>query len=203
MTYQYFTKTKSEMEQMSDEDLYVYLNFEVDRYEKYKKTPKYYRAMTEERSILAYAITINPSPDVSLETFQKVISRVIKKKWVHDYEYVYEQRGKTQEEMGQGIHCHMCLFLEKYKRRVEIERELYSTCKNIVGNPKHIVVKCITNLAGWEAYLLKDIADPDKAQKSQIDRLFRENNNLLEIYRKNAIQTDCEEVHQEAREETP
>lgn len=82
-------------------------------------------------------ITINPAKD-DLEALQKVVAKIIKKKTVSDYHYVYEVRKENK-----GLHVHMLL---KYDDKpYNFKRGVKSTCKNICqsNNPNILNFKFI------------------------------------------------------------
>ncbi len=61
-------------------------------------------------------ITINPRPDINFDDFKLICDKYVGKKWIQSCIYVYEQRGKTIEELGKGFHCHMLLWRQPAKR---------------------------------------------------------------------------------------
>lgn len=84
-------------------------------------------------------ITINPRKDVSLEELQKVVSKVVSKKTITHYAYVYEVRKEDE-----GLHCHILL---KYADKpYNFKRGIKNTCKNIclADNPEILNFKFVT-----------------------------------------------------------
>jgi len=69
-------------------------------------------------------LTINPRPDVSLAQLKKVVEKIVSKKTITHYAYVYEVRKKDS-----GLHCHMLL---KYTDKpYSFQRGLKNTAKHI------------------------------------------------------------------------
>lgn len=52
-------------------------------------------------------ITVNPEPEVSFEDFDKQVRKLLKRNMFGGSLAVYEQRGKTEEEIGNGFHAHI------------------------------------------------------------------------------------------------
>lgn len=129
-----------------------------------------------------YFITFNFKPDTSLNTIQKLISNVTRKKWMRNYYYNYEQRGESMSELGKGIHVHL-IVKDLPKRMSEVCRECYNTVKNYVGNKKHVNIKLTKDeFVQDKIDYIKGIKwDSEKDLKIKFDKIFREKNNL-ELY---------------------
>lgn len=104
-------------------------------------------------------ITINPQPikdEQDLRNFHKLFEKVLTKKWVDGYIYCYDQRYDvdcwenlaSKEDLGFddilpkiGVHIHMVVKTYTKKKTSEMVREIYSTLKSYLGNPKHVDVQ--------------------------------------------------------------
>lgn len=103
-------------------------------------------------------ITINPRPITSVEDLKKfhaLFEKALTKKWIDGYIYCYDQRADLDcwnnqlEKDGDlddwipkiGIHIHMVVKTFTKKKTSEMVRELYSTLKAYLGNPKHVDVQ--------------------------------------------------------------
>lgn len=104
-------------------------------------------------------ITINPQPikDVEdLRNFHNQFEKVLTKKWIDGYIYCYDQRfdvdcwenQESKEDKGFddilpkiGVHIHMVVKTFTKKKTSEMVREIYSTLKKYLGNPKHVDVQ--------------------------------------------------------------
>lgn len=75
-------------------------------------------------------VTVNPKPDITFEELQKAVKKLITKKWLTRYIYVYEQRGKTPDEAGIGFHFHMLLD-KQGKPEYDCKREIANTFQHV------------------------------------------------------------------------
>lgn len=84
-------------------------------------------------------ITINPNPSIKLETFIKVIEKIVKKTCFTDYIYVYEQRGTDTKTLGKGFHAHLLLKRNLKYKPTKCKFNVKDTLKraNIVTNWQH------------------------------------------------------------------
>lgn len=134
---------------------------------------------------LHYFITISYD-DRDIEVIMKSMERVVRKKWITDYYYVVEQRGITEETCGEGIHVHL-LISKNGKRKSQVIREIASTtklAKNFIdiqeGKTANIYERRKDYMLGKKEGLVKQ-------NRVKFDALFRQKNNLKDIYT-NAIQ---------------
>jgi hypothetical protein len=131
-----------------------------------------------------YFITICPYEDLELDKFLKVMEKVLKKKWFQRYIYVYEQR---QHEIGKqyfGLHTHIIVQRDGIAKS-DVIREIYNTCKTIVGSKQSIDVKLLKTQHDLDVklnYILGKKATEEKQKKQVIDKKFREDNNLQPFY---------------------
>lgn len=131
-----------------------------------------------------YFITICPYDDVRLQDFLKVIEKVLKKKWMQSYVYVIEQRQSDENQPIHGIHCHMIV------QRIDIAksdviREVYNTCKKVVGSKQSIDVKLLKTQQELDIrlkYILGKKSDEEKQLKQIVDKKFRCQNGLEPYY---------------------
>lgn len=133
-----------------------------------------------------FFITICPYEDVDIESLKKVVEKCVKKKWMTSYIYVYEQR---QTEIGLpyfGIHSHMIVKRGTIAKS-DVIREIYNTSKSICGSKQSIDVKLLKNDEDLKVrlnYILGEKSTKEKRQRQEIDKIFRQNNNLLSYYSK-------------------
>lgn len=141
-----------------------------------------YRYLRKIKKNAHFFVTISLPPDSNLEEIKKVMERIVMKKWIQNQKwyYVFEQRGETMETAGDGLHIHL-LILKNKKRKSQCLREIASTfkiSKNFVdvreGNTEELYVKRLNYLKGDK--------NDKKLMKVKIDLLFRQNNNLRDIY---------------------
>lgn len=140
-------------------------------------------------------ITVNPRPDISLCEFKKQMNKYIKKVWIQDAIYVFEQRGTTEEEAGKGFHGHMLIWKDDNLKQSDLLRESKNTFKNIcsVDNPQILNIQNCKeeDIEKRKNYMigLKGLThDPTKQDKQNIDVGWRIRNNLEPYYRKLKIE---------------
>lgn len=136
-----------------------------------------------------YFITICPYDDIELSKLVKVMDKMVKKRWFTSYVYVYEQRQSEEGKPYHGIHTHIIVDKGTVKK-AEVIREVYNTCKDIVGSKQSVDVKILEteyDLSTRLNYILGSKADVEKQQKQVIDKIFREENNLQSFYEKNFL----------------
>lgn len=133
-------------------------------------------------------LTINPKKDIEFEIFKKKIEQFAERKMFDDYLYVFEQRGKTEEEAGKGFHAHLLLKRNmKYK-----QNKIISNSKNTFKNLTNVENNEIFNYHWCPAEYLDDKIEYmtgektgcEKDIKQLIDVLFREKKNLNNYYKK-------------------
>ena len=76
-------------------------------------------------------ITINPNAQITLLDFINKINKMMSKKWITNYLYVYEQRGETEAELGKGFHFHCILEKPKGKSYSHMIRELSNSANSV------------------------------------------------------------------------
>jgi hypothetical protein len=132
-------------------------------------------------------ITINPKPEIKLVDFIKKIEKLVKRKIFTNYLYVYEQRGKTEEEQGKGFHAHILAKRNLNYKPFKTHECIRNTCKTLVKNHKDNSTINIQNIgeefaADKKEYILGEKTGEEKDLKQQIDIIWRKNNNLKKYY---------------------
>lgn len=137
-------------------------------------------------------LTLRPEK-ISLNDFKKINTKMLSKKWIKTYLYVYEQTGKTEEEIGKGLHCHYLIY-KGVKKQSDCIREIQNTVKNYID---------VFNINSWRwcninfipekfkntkiNYMLgkkrNTPKDPHKEIKQYYDRVYRDQNGLKEYYK--------------------
>lgn len=163
----------------------------------------YFDKVKEMRENHAYAfITVNCLNEITIDKMCEQMDKFLKKKWVTECYWVFEQRHKGVPELdeknperGDGKHIHMCVNIKDAKRnQSEIHRETYSTFKWCVGTEQHVVVKMITeSRVHYTIDYLRGYKDqkgvtPNKMLGVGQDILWRVENSLEHIYAKNPNQ---------------
>ncbi len=123
-------------------------------------------------------ITINPRPTVEFPEFEKIINKVIKKKAIKAFMYVYEVRGE-----GKGLHCHIIAYYDC--RPFDLKKGLQNTCKSIcdISNPSILNLKYLPEdiVPAKVQYLLGNKTERKQAGVEDTKN-FRIQNNILPVY---------------------
>ena len=136
-----------------------------------------------------YFLTINPdTTKVSLAVFLKAIHKAMSKKWITEYEWVIEQRGECEAEVGKGYHTH--IIFNKGIKHSKVVLEMTNSFKHIVDMEHEMILKWF-NLKSIDAeekvrktgYILDRKADPAKWLKQDMDIIFRQNHGLQKSYK--------------------
>lgn len=144
-----------------------------------------YRA--EKRLDLYIFLTVNP-PDgkVSPEELLKMCIRAMSRKFIGKYHFVIEQRGKTIDEAGKGMHAHLLFQRNINYKPAVIKRDLKNTfkkCFNNINDSNFNFKKCGKEF--YEArltYIQGGKTGPEKDVKMEVDQYFRKKFNLENIY---------------------
>lgn len=114
------------------------------------------------------------------------MEKVTRKKWITEYYYVVEQRGTSISTCGEGIHVHL-LINKNGKRKSQVIREIASTTKlqkNFIDIQEG---KTAVIYERRKDYMLGKKEGILKRNRVEFDVLFRQKNNLRDIYT-NALQ---------------
>lgn len=164
---------------------------------KYISEYTYYRAKMdiEKNDMLKLTdvmfLTYNPKKDIPLKKGLQAVNTFLAKQKIKNYIYVVEQRGLTEEDMG-DYHIHI-LHTHTYDRASHYKRETQSTfnktclvakwqCLNFQPCYSDQDVKKRLN------YILGQKQDHDglnKTQKQEIDKLYRKKYFLKDYYTNN------------------
>lgn len=136
-------------------------------------------------------VTINPRPDINFDDFKIICDKYVGKKWIQSCIYVFEQRGKTIEELGKGFHCHMLLWRQPDKRPNQVISESKKHFAKIceTENPSILNIKNCKeeDIQKRKKYMLEDKSvrdDPTKEVKQDMDVKWRQLLNIGSYYEK-------------------
>lgn len=128
-------------------------------------------------------ITVNPRPGTELDFLVARMSKFLRKCWVSEFIYCYEQRGDViTTPLGSELHVHILVKLTKYKRPSDVKRETWNTFKNCCGNKQHVLVKPSMESTNFVNYIMGEKKDPKKTKAVEFDRQWREEVCLLDFY---------------------
>jgi len=136
-----------------------------------------------------YFLTVNPDTSkITLPVFLKTIQKALSKRWISYYEYVIEQRGETEEELGKGYHTH--IIFNKGIKHCKVVLEMQNSFKKILDFESPYIRNWfnLKNIDDDEkerktSYILDRKADPEKWKKQDMDIIFRQKNGLQKSYK--------------------
>lgn len=145
---------------------------------------------------LWWLITVNCDYNrVPFPAFKKAVEKMVTKKWIEEYYYVYEQRGEdtVDKPIGHGYHVHCLIKRNDSKTRgSEIEREIQNTASKVCDakNPQicnfRRLLKPKDVEHAWKYINGQKDVDDDKSYKMpalQCNPIWRSSNGLLELYK--------------------
>lgn len=127
-------------------------------------------------------ISLPPVFKENLGKLQGLMSKLLKWKWIDQWEYTIEQRGITPETLGEGIHIHLINKNPKItKRPSHIVREV-SKLFNIKKNFVDVETSNDQELLETRRKYIRGEKKDTKMDAVKMDKLFRKNNNLALVY---------------------
>lgn len=144
-----------------------------------------YRA--EKRLDLYIFLTINP-PDGKLtpEELLKMCIRAMSRKFIGKYHFVIEQRGKSIDENGKGMHAHLLFERNVNYKPATIKRDLKNTFKKCfykINDSNFNFKKCGQEFYKARlSYIKGNKTGLEKDEKMEVDKYFRNKFNLKNIY---------------------
>lgn len=156
-------------------------------YNQYQEKYKHLKKLEEIQENSKYVfITINPNQYITILDFINKMTKMMAKKWITNYLYVYEQRGETEAELGKGFHFHCILEKPKNKPYCHMIREL-SNSANAVCDSSNFHFFNVKSISEEECqrkiiYITGRKADIEKHLKQDMDIVWRQKNNLKSFY---------------------
>ena len=74
-------------------------------------------------------LTISPPEECLLKDMKSCIEKAVKRKFIKQYHYVYEQRGTKEKNVGKGKHLHLLFERDINYKPSTIKRDLKNTFK--------------------------------------------------------------------------
>lgn len=113
--------------------------FELSKEDLIKEFTIYYNKLfnVKKNNYQFMFITVRPSTETRFTQFQKLVEKAFTKKWIDKYIYVYEQKGKEKDTIGDGFHIHALVDIPDNKPNSDIYREFRNTFKKVCG-PKGV-----------------------------------------------------------------
>ncbi len=141
--------------------------------------------------------TFNFKPGTTLAQIEKCMAKMITKKWLTKWWYCYEQRGESIETAGDGLHIHF-LFYRGTKRPGCAKSEILTTYNHLQGRPFRKVMDSDLLFYPFEflkdklAYMTGQKWDEDKKQKTVIDKYWRSENKIKNLYSSEELNLEIE-----------
>lgn len=148
-----------------------------------------------------YWVTVNVAPGVLLADVQTKVRKYVNRRMLSRSEWVYEQRGTTEDEAGKGMHVHLLVQPLKPISLTSIRKNTYNTFKSLVGNEKAVhVLACKTESDVEKRRLyMSGVKDGEgKMVKCAVDQIWREKNNLQSIYKQTNGEDELLQQEEEA-----
>jgi len=129
-----------------------------------------------------YSINIRPKPGVYFKDFLYLCHEFCKRKMFIHGEYVFEQKGESEETMGEGFHMHLTAICKYAKSK--ILTDTLSTFKKYAEPQgiKIIKIKTKADLERRNLYLRGQKVGEDKQKAIPFDALWRKREGLADIY---------------------
>lgn len=159
----------------------------IDKKSKQKKS-------TSKKVKDTHFITLNFKP--LEEKDKKIIPDIIRDglndcKYIKNYRYCIEQRGKNPQSVGLGVHSHIIMTTTPNVRPESIRKSLYKKFSAYMSDKAKVdtqKIKTEKDERHFDDYILgikqNTKEDPDKKLKAKIDIIFRKKYNFELIYKK-------------------
>lgn len=135
-------------------------------------------------------LTIRPKV-ITVPELLSLTAKVVKKKWLSGCEYVYEQKGESDEDMGKGAHVHILCKQSKQgdrnKTKCSMIKEVWDTCSrlgvDVLENCINVKLIPKKDLGQVQMYLKGEKKDDKKSLACEYDVRWRAKHGLNAIYR--------------------
>lgn len=130
-----------------------------------------------------YFITIRPDNRATFDMFYAVVHRYVNRACFKNYTLSFEQKGVTEETLGNGFHVHIVAHMTQRSKQ-EVLRDTQSTFKHCAAPHCIDVTIAKTPDAIIQNYLIDYKAEDDhKIATKQWDEKWRLKENLASLYR--------------------
>lgn len=142
------------------------------------------------------SITIRPEVIINIHEFKHAVLQVLASPKYLEYEYVFEQKGESEDEIGIGAHCHILTKIQGYiKGRKEII-DTFGPLKNYKCQPQigkkdgPMLFKDQIGLDRYRNYIRGNKHNKDKEAACAMDIIWRKKIGLQPIYFKEPSNQD-------------
>ena len=140
-----------------------------------QKTPKKYN----KKDPMYYFITINPI-ECTTSDIESIINSINKRKFVNLHCYTFEQRGTILDDIGKGKHIH--LIIDKTIAKSDAIKYIHNSIKKYCTLENVDIREITENGKILRENYMRGNKQFDKLQSVEIDKIWREQNNLLDYY---------------------
>lgn len=152
-----------------------------------------------------YFVTVNCAPSVNQGELEQKLQKYVRRKFIKSAEWVYEQRGSTELEMGKGMHCHILVTQRGECHDGQFKQNTRNTFKTLVGNPQtHVDIRAVKPeyVDDKREYMRGQKTGEGKAEKCEIDVIWRQKNNIESYYiHSNGEEEKTEQQQDDSQEE--
>lgn len=126
-----------------------------------------------------YYVVVNLKPVISFASkthyICDLLQRYVQRKYIGKYIYTYEQRGTTDDNLGNGVHLNIVFQLAYHKVPSQVYRETRNTFKDVIGNPLHVCFRSSVNPQNFISYIL------GQKKESKMDLVIRDRQWRLQL----------------------
>lgn len=138
-----------------------------------------------------FFITLRPEKkhEHRFTDFKAEVMEYLKRTMFVDWSMVFEQKGETQETIGEGYHCHILCKCADWATKKKMINDTKSTWKKWLNGdvPDAFVqidkVETITDKDNKIRYMNGEKADEWKQKAVEMDTVFREHHHLEKLYK--------------------
>lgn len=129
-----------------------------------------------------YFITVRPSDQIAFRDLFDTVRRLVKRACFLEYTCSFEQKGTSEETLGQGAHVHIIASLTQ-RSKGEVLRDIASTFARLCSK-EFCDVKIVSHPATLKQKYLIDYESKDehKEKTKDWDALWRERMGLRPLY---------------------
>lgn len=145
-------------------------------FESYPRLKEYaeYLKPKQAKTGIAQFITINPKPGVPVHEFKETVEKYARSVMHGSVQWVYEQRGQHELELGKGMHAH--ILSKPLTNPADFHKRTRATFAKYVGNEQHIDIRPVPDSASYDRrvkYMTGEKLGDEKLVKVSMDKLWR------------------------------
>lgn len=143
--------------------------------------------ITNDRLVGKYClISLRPAPGACFATFRNDVEKFTRRGLFVSGEYAFEQIGTSEDELGNGFHCHILAKVKDYVQFKEINRDAHHDIQGVftiqVGDDKYKFLRTKRDLEFCQNYIRGDKHDDSKVAACLLNDMWRAMWNLEPVY---------------------